>query len=101
VVARKPLRRKRAFPGVAPRTVRVRLYSLAREVTRRSIVEVPVPPGGIVARELLRALEAEYPSLGPVFRVSRFVRNDRYLADLGTRVRPGDEFAVHPPYGGG
>ena len=34
-------------------------------------------------------------------RVSRFLRNDRYLSDLGERVGPDDEFAVHPPYGGG
>jgi molybdopterin converting factor small subunit len=86
---------------VATRTVRVHLYASAREAARRPIVDLRVPPEGIPARELVRALEARYPALGPVLRVSRFVRNDRYLAGLRTRVRPGDEFAVHPPYGGG
>ncbi|MGP8078625.1 MAG: MoaD/ThiS family protein [Thermoplasmata archaeon] len=86
---------------MAPSTVRVRLYATARDAARRSFVDVAVPPGGLAARDLVRALETECPDLGPVLRVSRFVRNDRYLADLRVRVRPGDEFAVHPPYGGG
>jgi molybdopterin converting factor small subunit len=49
----------------------------------------------------VRALGDEYPRLRPTLQASRFVRNGQYLEDLETRVRPGDEFAVHPPYGGG
>jgi len=81
--------------------VEVRLFATARLVVGRAAVSWPVPEGGLSARELVAALEARYPRLGPTLRVSRFLRNDRYLRDLEETVRPGDEFAVHPPYGGG
>jgi molybdopterin converting factor small subunit len=82
-------------------SVRVRLFATARVEVGRSTLTWPVPHDGLRARELVAALEAAYPRLGPTLRVSRFLRNDRYLRDLGETVRPGDEFAVHPPYGGG
>lgn len=82
-------------------TVRVRLYATAREAVGRPTIELAVPPGGLTVRELVRALEREWPALRPVLRMSRFARNDDPLGSGTTRVRPGDEIAVHPPYGGG
>ena len=82
-------------------TVTVRLYATAREVARQAVVELPVPANGEAARDLLRRLVERWPRLGPVLPTCRFVRNDRYLRGLSTRLRAGDEFAVHPPYGGG
>jgi molybdopterin converting factor small subunit len=83
------------------RPVRVLLFATARTAVGRAELAWPVPTGGLPARTLTRQLAAAYPALGPTLRVSRFVRNGQYLDRLTERVRPGDEFAVHPPYGGG
>jgi molybdopterin converting factor small subunit len=83
------------------RPVRVLFFATARTAVGRASVDWPVSPAGVSANELARALVAEYPRLGPVLRGSRWVLNGRYLRGRTGRVRPGDEFAVHPPYGGG
>lgn len=83
------------------RPVRVLLFATARTAVGRSELEWSVPTRGVPARTLARQLAAAYPALAPTLRVCRFVRNGRYLDHLSGRVRPGDEFAVHPPYGGG
>ncbi len=82
-------------------SVRVRFYATARLATGTAQVELPVPGQGISARDLLSELAREYPKLRRVLGASRFLRNDRYLTDLAERLAPGDQFAVHPPYGGG
>ncbi|HYA58576.1 MAG TPA: MoaD/ThiS family protein [Thermoplasmata archaeon] len=84
-----------------PGSVRVRLFASAREAIGRPEVEWAVPAGGIVAEELVRALGRRFPALARVLPTCRFVRNGRYLNQLSQTVRPGDEFSVHPPYGGG
>ena len=81
--------------------VRVLLFAMAREAVGRSAIDWPVPPGGVRARALLTGLAARYSKLRSILSSSRFVRNGRYLDDLDTPLKPGDEFAVHPPYGGG
>jgi molybdopterin converting factor small subunit len=81
--------------------VTVLLFASAREAVGRSRLDWPVPKGGLAAEDLVRRLGDEYPRLRPTLKASRFVRNGQYLEDLATRVRPGDEFAIHPPYGGG
>lgn len=83
------------------RPVRILLFATARTAVGRSELEWPVPPAGVPVTELTRALAGAYPALAPTLRSSRFVRNGRYVERPGERVRPGDEFAVHPPYGGG
>jgi len=83
------------------RTVRVHLFATAREAVGRASVAVAVPEAGLLARELIAELARAYPRLAPTLRASRFLRNDRVVPDLESRVMPGDEFAVHPPYGGG
>ncbi len=81
--------------------VRIRLFATARQLVGTAVLPWPVPSGGLRAAEIVRQLAAAYPRLGPTLSASRFLRNHRYLADLATTIRPGDEFAVHPPYGGG
>ena len=81
--------------------VHVHLFATARQIVGRARLAWPLPEDGLTARQLVAAIEAAYPRLGPTLRVSRFLRNDRYLTDLSERLRPGDDFAVHPPYGGG
>ena len=82
-------------------TVRVRLFASAREVVGRSVLDWPVPADGIAAEALVRDLGTRYPKLVPTLAASRFVRNGRYLNRMSQTVRAGDEFSVHPPYGGG
>jgi molybdopterin converting factor small subunit len=79
----------------------VLLFASAREAVGRAALEWPVPATGVSAESLVRELGAKYPKLQPALRTSRFVRNGRYVEAARARVRPGDEFAVHPPYGGG
>jgi molybdopterin converting factor small subunit len=81
--------------------VRIRLFATARELAGRPSLRWSVPEAGVPAGELVKALGDRFPRLVPTLRTSRFLRNDRYLRDLREVVRPGDEFAVHPPYGGG
>ena len=81
--------------------VRILLFASAREAVGQREISWPLPPEGMTAQRLLAVLGEEYPKLRPTLSVSRFVRNGRYLDDLGTSLRAGDEFAVHPPYGGG
>jgi len=84
-----------------PDRVTVLLFATARSAVGVSRIEWTVASTGIPASSLVRALGERYPKLRPILRTSRFVLNQEYLDRLSTRVRPGDEFAVHPPYGGG
>ena len=83
-----------------PRVV-ILLFASAREALGRRTLDWPVSPDGVRADALVRALARTYPRLDLALRTSRFVHNGEYLHDLSTPIRPGDEFAVHPPYGGG
>ncbi|HTT15268.1 MAG TPA: MoaD/ThiS family protein [Thermoplasmata archaeon] len=81
--------------------VTVLLFGPARDVAGRGSIAWAVPEDGIAARALVRSLGERYPRLRRTLETSRFLRNGRYLASLAVRLDPGDEFAVHPPYGGG
>lgn len=82
-------------------TVKVHLFATAREAVGRPTLTWSVPATGIPARALVRELVDAYPALGPIVRHSRLVRNAEYVRNSGESVRPGDEFAIHPPYSGG
>ncbi|HTZ61484.1 MAG TPA: MoaD/ThiS family protein [Thermoplasmata archaeon] len=84
-----------------PRAVRVLLFATARTAVGRAELDWPVPARGLTAAELTRALSDAYPQLAPTLRVSRLVRNGLPIDRPGARIHPGDEFAIHPPYGGG
>ena len=84
-----------------PRSVRILFFASAHEATGTKELEWAVPPSGVPLRELLQALEGRFPKLSPILATSRFVRNGTYLRGSSGRIRPGDEFAVHPPYSGG
>ncbi len=83
------------------RPVRVLLFATARTAVGRAELDWPVPGQGISARALADELARAYPRLRPTLRTSRLVRNGRPIDRTSVRIRPGDEFAVHPPYGGG
>jgi molybdopterin converting factor small subunit len=81
--------------------VTVRLYATAREAAGTDTIRHETGPKGVVLRVLLNELSRDRTALARVLRHSRFARNGTYVAGLGTRVYPGDELAVHPPYSGG
>jgi molybdopterin converting factor small subunit len=83
------------------RPVRVLLFASARTTAGTAALEWPVPADGLPAEELVRAIADRYPGLGRIIASSRLLRNGRYLRRGSERVRPGDELAIHPPYGGG
>ena len=84
-----------------PRAVSVRLFATAREAAGTESIAHEVGPGGIPLRDLLRELAAGRPALAKILRHSRFARNGTYVRGMATRLHPGDELAVHPPYSGG
>lgn len=77
------------------------LFATARTAAGAARLEREVPARGVSARELVDRLSEEFPRLRPLLGSCRFLRNDRYLSDLRQKIRPGDRFSVHPPYGGG
>ena len=82
-------------------TVQVLFFATAKEATGRRTVSVAIPSSGVTVRQLLAELISRYPNIDAILRSSRFVRNGTYLESRTTRIHPGDEFAVHPPYTGG
>ena len=82
-------------------TIRVRLFAGARDAVGAPSVPWPVPATGVAIERLLGDLVERYPRLGPILRHSRFLVNSEYVDPKRSRVDPGDEFAIHPPYSGG
>jgi len=81
--------------------VRIKLFATARTAVGRPRLDWPVPPEGLSANDLLRALAAKYPALGRLLSTSRFYLDGEPITHRTVRVKPGAEFSVHPPYGGG
>ncbi len=52
-------------------------------------------------RELAAELARAYPPLAAILAHSRFFHDGVPVQRLDERVRPGEELAIHPPYGGG
>jgi molybdopterin converting factor small subunit len=84
-----------------PKPIRILLFSTARTVVGRAELAWTVPSEGTPAATIARDLARTYPALARTLSASRLVRNGRYLRSPTERVRPGDELAIHPPYGGG
>jgi molybdopterin converting factor small subunit len=81
--------------------VLVRLFATAREAAGTDWIRHDTGPGGIALRDLLKELGDGRPALARILRHARFARNGTYIRGPGTRLRAGDELAVHPPYSGG
>ena len=81
--------------------IRVRFFAGAGEAVGAASLAWSVPTAGVRVDDLLRDLVGKYPRLGPIVRHSRFLVNSEYVDPTRSRVGPGDEFAVHPPYSGG
>ncbi len=81
--------------------VRVLLFATARTAVGAGSLAWPVAEDGTTVRELLAGLVRTHPRVGPILTHSRYFHDGRPVARLDERVRPGEELAIHPPYGGG
>jgi molybdopterin converting factor small subunit len=83
------------------RTIRVRGFATARLALGGGAREIPVPPEGLSLGRLLDTLLETCPALGPLLPSCRIFLNEELTRSTRTRVRPGDEITLHPPYSGG
>jgi len=93
--------RRRPTSARAAGRVRLLLFATARTAVGARSLLWPVPAGGISVRELLAELARAHPQVAPILSHSRFFHDGAAVDRLDERVGPGDELAVHPPYGGG
>jgi molybdopterin converting factor small subunit len=77
------------------------LFATARQAVGRGQIPWEIPANGTTLGELLARVTHQHPELAPIVRISRFVRNGEYVTARSTRLHPGDEVAIHPPYSGG
>jgi molybdopterin converting factor subunit 1 len=79
--------------------IRVRLFASFREATGSGTLAWDAPAGATVA-DVVAALRAEYPRLGPASEKALLAVNQEYVgADF--RLHDGDELALIPPVSGG
>jgi len=83
------------------RTIRVRGFATARVALGDGPREIPAPAEGLSLGRLLDALVEDCPGLGPLLPSCRIFLNEELTRSTRTRVRPGDEITLHPPYSGG
>jgi molybdopterin converting factor small subunit len=83
------------------RRIRVLLFATAREAVGSARLDRAAPSEGVALDAFLDGLATDFPRLKPILRTSRIVRNGRYVQAGDTRLRAGDEVAIHPPYSGG
>jgi molybdopterin converting factor small subunit len=94
-------RRARRRAGTPPGRAHLLLFATARAAVGSGALEWPVAAEGIPVRELLDELAEAHPSLVRILAHSRIFHNGVPVFRLDERVKPGEELAVHPPYGGG
>ncbi len=83
------------------RHLKVLLFATAREAVGRSRIDIDLPTDVSNVREVVVLLARDYPRLAGILTSCRFARNGQYVRGWTERIRPGDEFAIHPPYSGG
>lgn len=79
--------------------VKVKFFSLHREVVGKNEIEIEVKKG-VTADELLKKLIKDYPKLEELKDYTIFSLNHNY-ANGSEVVKDGDEIALFPPVGGG
>lgn len=80
-------------------TLRIRLFASFREATGTSALAWDAPAGATVA-EVVAALQAAYPKLGPASDRALLAVNQEYVGP-DYRLADGDELALIPPVSGG
>jgi molybdopterin converting factor subunit 1 len=79
--------------------IRVRLFASFREATGSGTLAWDAPDGATVA-DVVAALRAEYPRLGPAAEKALLAVNQEYVG-AEFRLHDGDELALIPPVSGG
>lgn len=79
--------------------IRVRLFASFREATGSGTLAWEAPTGATVS-EVVAALRAEYPRLGPASEKALLAVNQEYVGGE-YRLQDGDELALIPPVSGG
>lgn len=79
--------------------VRVRLFSIAREITGSSDLALDLGAEA-VAKDVLDLLQEDHPALRKWKRSLRLAVNREYVSE-NHRLSEGDEVAVIPPVSGG
>jgi molybdopterin converting factor small subunit len=82
-------------------TISVLLFASAREAVGKRKLSLEVPDDGLPLELVLRRLGDDHPPLRKLLKVCRIARNGTYVDSVASRIAPGDELAVHPPYSGG
>ena len=80
-------------------TVQVLCFAQLRYGFAQPVCALHLPPGAM-ASDVLTALRARDPGLGPLLDVSRLAVNAEYIQG-DVALRDGDEVAVIPPVSGG
>jgi len=91
---------RRSAASLAGRA-RVLLFATARTAVGTRSLPWPVPGDGMTVRELVADLARAHPRVAPILAHCRFFHDGVPVTQLDERVRPGEELAIHPPYGGG
>lgn len=79
----------------------VRLFAWLAELARTRVVRIELPRGASAEQVIAQALKVAGLSDAPgVAGCARLAVNHEY-AEVGTKVRPGDELALIPPVSGG
>jgi molybdopterin converting factor subunit 1 len=79
--------------------IRVRLFASFREATGSGTLAWEAPTGASVS-DVVAALRAEYPRLGPASDKALLAVNQEYVG-AEYRLHDGDELALIPPVSGG
>lgn len=91
----------RGGPGISTLRVRLLLFATARIAVGAPSLSWPVRPDGTTVRELVDELARAHPRVAPILAHSRFFHDGVPVVRQNERIRPGEELAIHPPYGGG
>lgn len=79
--------------------LRIRLFASFREAVGSGTLAWDAPEGATVA-DVISALRAAYPGLGPAAERALLAVNQEYVAGTVT-LHDGDELALIPPVSGG
>ncbi len=86
-------------PVQPPRMVKVLVFASLKDILGSGTCDVDVPPGARVD-DVVRALCAAHPDLGPRVPFLRYAVNEMLVA-RDHRLQEGDEVALLPPTSGG
>jgi molybdopterin converting factor small subunit len=81
-------------------TVRVRYFAAARAATGLPEETVPLP-GPTTVAELTGVVSGRHPRLATIIATCGFLVDGVAVRDMSTRVNPGAEMDVLPPFAGG